>query len=127
LPRGYDTELGVGVRGLSAGQAQRVALARALYRDPVLLVLDEPNAHLDADGEIALINTLKSASERGVCSVVVAHRAAFMSVANKLMLVRDGRIEAFGPRDQIMKRLNPAASARPTAVPAVGEATGVRS
>jgi ATP-binding cassette, subfamily C, bacterial exporter for protease/lipase len=127
MPRGYDTEIGPGGRGLSTGQAQRVALARALYREPVLLALDEPNAHLDSDGEIALINTLKSASERGACAIVVAHRAGFMNIANKLLVVRDGRIEAFGPRDQVMARLNPGAAARPVAVPNVGESTGART
>jgi ATP-binding cassette subfamily C protein len=122
LPRGYDTEVGAGGRGLSAGQAQRIALARALYRDPVLLVLDEPNAHLDQDGEIALINALKAASERGVCSVVVAHRTGFMNIANKLMVVNDGRIEAFGPRDQVMARFSGGAGPRPVVVPTEGGA-----
>ncbi|MGD9981265.1 MAG: type I secretion system permease/ATPase [Hyphomonadaceae bacterium] len=115
LPRGYDTEIGPNGRGLSAGQAQRVALARALYGEPVLLVLDEPNAHLDQDGENALIQTLKQASERGVCSVVVAHRAGFMNIANKLMVITDGRIEAFGPRDQILARTGGAL--RPVSAP----------
>lgn len=105
LPHGYDTEIGPNGRGLSAGQAQRVALARAFYRDPVLLVLDEPNAHLDQDGENALIGALKRASERGVCSVVVAHRTGFMNIANKLMLINEGRVEAFGPRDQVLARI----------------------
>jgi ATP-binding cassette subfamily C protein len=105
LPRGYDTEIGASGRGLSAGQAQRVALARALFGDPVLLVLDEPNAHLDQDGESALIEALKQASARGVCSIVVAHRTGFMNIANKLMAVNAGRIEAFGPREQVLARL----------------------
>lgn len=115
LPRGYDTQIGMNGRGLSAGQAQRVALARALYGDPVLIVLDEPNAHLDQDGENALINSLKAASARGACSVVVAHRTGFMSIVNKLLVVQDGRIEAFGPRDQILARLS--GGPRPVAAP----------
>lgn len=120
LPRGYDTAIGANGRGLSAGQAQRVALARALYGNPVLLILDEPNAHLDSEGEIALINALKAASERGVCSVVVAHRAGLTNIATKLAVVQDGRIDAFGPRDQIMARLNPGSAPRPVAVPTDG-------
>lgn len=117
LPRGYDTEIGPNGRGLSAGQAQRVALARALYGDPVLLALDEPNAHLDSDGEAALLNALKDASARGVCSIVVAHRTGFLNQANKLMIVTDGRIDSFGPRDAILARLNTGAGPRPVAVP----------
>ena len=115
LPRGYDTEIGMSGRGLSAGQAQRVALARALYGDPVLIVLDEPNAHLDQDGENALISSLKAASTRGACSVVVAHRTGFMTIVNKLLVVSDGRIEAFGPRDQILARMS--GGPRPVAAP----------
>ncbi|MEQ1812512.1 MAG: ATP-binding cassette domain-containing protein, partial [Terricaulis sp.] len=120
LARGYDTEIGPNGRGLSAGQAQRVALARALYGDPVLLALDEPNAHLDNDGEAALINALKEASVRGVCSIIVAHRTGFLNQVNKLMIVADGRIDAFGPRDAILARMNPGAGPRPMAVPNEG-------
>src|SRR5690606_6435925 len=121
LPRGYDTEIGPNGRGLSAGQAQRVALARALYGEPVLLALDEPNAHLDQDGETALLNALREASARGVCSIVVAHRTGFLSQVNKLMIVADGRIDAFGPRDAIIARINPGGGPRPiTAVPNEG-------
>lgn len=120
LPRGYDTKIGPNGRGLSAGQAQRVALARALYGDPVLLALDEPNAHLDNDGEAALINALKEASAQGACSIIVAHRTGFLSHVNKLMIVADGRIDAFGPRDAILARINPGAGPRPMAVPNEG-------
>jgi len=120
MPQGYDTEIGSNGRGLSAGQAQRVALARALYGDPVLLVLDEPNAHLDNDGEAALLNALKDASARGVCSIVVAHRTGFLAQANKIMVVSQGRIEAFGPRDTVLARLNPGGGPRPVAVPNEG-------
>lgn len=117
LPRGYDTNIGPNGRGLSAGQAQRVALARALYGDPVLLALDEPNAHLDNEGEAALLQSLREASQRGVCSIVVAHRTGFLTQANKLMIVADGRIDAFGPRDAIMARINPNGPRPITAVP----------
>lgn len=123
LPRGYDTEIGPNGRGLSAGQAQRVALARALYGDPVLLALDEPNAHLDNDGEAALINALKQASAKGACSIIVAHRTGFLSQVNKLMIVADGRIDAFGPRDTILARINQGPGPRPVAVPNEGSRT----
>ncbi len=126
LPRGYDAEIGVGGRGLSAGQAQRVALARALYGNPVLLVLDEPNAHLDADGEAALINALKAARERRASAIVVAHRAGFMNIADKLLVIQDGRIEAFGPRDQITAKLSPPGAPRPVVVTSAGEPVGRR-
>jgi ATP-binding cassette subfamily C protein len=107
---------------LSAGQAQRIGLARALYGDPVLIALDEPNAHLDGDGETALMNALRAASERGACSVLVAHRTGLVNVANKIMVVREGRIEAFGPREQVMARIGPG----PRPVPSPNETSGVR-
>jgi ATP-binding cassette subfamily C protein len=110
LPDGYNTPLGPLGRGLSFGQAQRIGLARALYGDPALLVLDEPNAHLDAEGEAALIGALKDAKARGATCVVVAHRPSTMSVADKVMIVREGRLDAFGPREQVVSKL--------TAVPA---------
>lgn len=126
LSQGYDTEIGPNGRGLSAGQAQRVALARALYRKPMLLVLDEPNAHLDSDGEVALINALKEARDRNAAALVVAHRTNFMSIADALLVIRDGKIEMYGPRDQVMAKLTGAGQARPTVVASDGEATGRR-
>lgn len=126
LSQGYDTEIGPNGRGLSAGQAQRVALARALYRKPMLLVLDEPNAHLDSDGEIALITALKEARDRNAAALVVAHRTNFMSIADALLVIRDGKIEMYGPRDQVMAKLSGAGQARPTVVASDGEATGRR-
>ncbi len=116
LPRGYDTEIGPNGRGLSAGQAQRIGLARALYREPPLLVLDEPNAHLDSDGETALIETLRAARDRGATIIVVAHRAGFLNIADKLLVIKDGRVDAFGPREQVMAKLSPAAGPRPVVV-----------
>jgi ATP-binding cassette subfamily C protein len=105
LPRAYETPIGPDGRGLSAGQAQRVALARALYGDPALIVLDEPNAHLDAEGEDALIEALKKAQARGAAILVVAHRAGLlMAVASKFLALKEGQIVAFGSRDQVAAR-----------------------
>jgi ATP-binding cassette subfamily C protein len=126
LPMGYDTPIGPNGRGLSAGQAQRIGLARALYSDPVLLALDEPNAHLDSDGEAALMEALKAARQRGASALVVAHRANFLNIADALLIVRDGRIDAYGPRDQIMARLSGQAPQRPVVVASEGEAAGRR-
>jgi len=105
LPNGYDTILGWGGRGLSAGQAQRVAMARALFGSPSLLILDEPNAHLDAEGETALVETLKASKDRGAAVMVIAHRMGIMSVVDKIMVINNGRIEAYGPRDEILEKL----------------------
>lgn len=121
LPQGYDTVLGLGGRGLSAGQAQRIALARALYRDPHLLILDEPNSNLDADGETALLRALSDAKARGAAILLVAHRSGVLSIADKLALLRDGVLELFGPKDQVVAKLaqreTPAALPRKAPVP----------
>jgi ATP-binding cassette subfamily C protein len=102
---GYDTLLGLGGKGLSAGQAQAVALARALYGEPRLLLLDEPNAHLDSDGEVRLLETLRQQKAKGVSALIVAHRTGILAAVDRLMVMRDGRIELFGPRDEVLARL----------------------
>lgn len=118
LPNGYDTMLGWGGKGLSAGQAQRIALARALFGDPSILILDEPNAHLDAEGEQVLVSTLTQLKERGASVLVVAHRTGVLAAVDKLMVLRDGRLEMYGPRDEVIRRIsqppqNRAVSAQP--------------
>lgn len=105
LPNGYDSMLGWGGRGLSAGQAQRIGLARALYGDPPIVLLDEPNAHLDAAGEGQLIETLVALRARGAGVLIVAHRVGLLSAVDKILVLRDGHIEAFGSRDEIITRL----------------------
>lgn len=105
LPNGYDSMLGWGGRGLSAGQAQRIGLARALYDDPSIILLDEPNAHLDASGESQLLETLNALKERKAGVMIVAHRMGVLSACDKILVLRDGQIEAFGERDEILARL----------------------
>jgi ATP-binding cassette subfamily C protein len=115
LPNGYDTELSWGGAGLSAGQAQRIALARAFFGEPSVMILDEPNAHLDADGEADLVEALARLKEKDVTVVIVAHRTGVLTGVDTLLVLRDGRMELMGPREDVAKRLS---SQRPAA-PAV--------
>lgn len=118
LPGGYDQQLGLNGRGLSAGQMQRVALARALFRGPSILILDEPNSNLDADGDQELLQCLLQAKARGTTILLVAHRMSMMPIVDGLLIVQDGRIAAYGPRDEIMRQITaqksvPAPAAQP--------------
>lgn len=107
LPGGFDHQLPAGGGGLSAGQAQRVALARAMYGNPALLVLDEPNAHLDAEGDAALLRAISEYKLAGHTILVVNHKLGLLPIIDKLLLMRDGRIEMFGPRDEVLQHLAP--------------------
>lgn len=114
LPNGYDTQLGWGGRGLSSGQAQRIALARALFDDPSLVILDEPNAHLDAEGELHLIRTLQDLKARRRTVLIVAHRTSVLQAIDRLLVLRDGRVDHYGGRDEVLRKLavaNPAVEA----------------
>jgi ATP-binding cassette subfamily C protein len=112
LPAGYQTELGLDGKGLSAGQLQRVALARALFGAPKLLILDEPNAPLDVEGEALLLETLKTFKAGGGAAIVVAHRTGILAALDKVLMLREGRLEVYGPRDAVIRRLAAAARAR---------------
>jgi PrtD family type I secretion system ABC transporter len=105
LPQAYETRLGLMGAGLSLGQAQRIALARALYGVPIVLVLDEPNAFLDNDGETALIACLSRARARGATVIIIAHRRAVVDVADALLVLEDGHPKLMGPSSAVLKRL----------------------
>jgi ATP-binding cassette subfamily C protein len=102
MSEGYDTQVGEHGVSLSAGQAQRVALARALYGDPFLIVLDEPNSNLDTEGDEALTRAVRAARERGAIVVVVAHRPIGIEAVDMLLVLKDGRMQAFGPKEQVL-------------------------
>jgi PrtD family type I secretion system ABC transporter len=99
---GYDTQIGEQGAALSAGQAQRVALARALFGDPFLIVLDEPNSNLDTEGDEALTRAVRGARERGAIVVVVAHRPIGIEAVDQVLVLKDGRMQAFGPKETVL-------------------------
>ena len=124
LPQGYDSPVGRDGAILSGGQRQRVALARALYDDPVFVVLDEPNSSLDDAGDAALAQAIAQLKARGTTFVIMTHRTSVLAVADKMLVLRDGAQQAFGPRDQVLAALNQAA--QQAAQQATQAAQGVR-
>ncbi len=115
LPLGYDTPVGDGRLTLSGGQRQRIGLARCLYNRPRLIVLDEPNANLDAVGERALMRAIEQARDDGAIVIMIAHRPTIMQVADKLLVLEDGRITQFGPRTDVVASITPTGPKRATA------------
>lgn len=105
LPKGYDTPIGVGGQMLSGGQRQRIALARALYGDPAFLVLDEPNSNLDDVGERALLQAILSMKQQGSTIVLITHRPSILASTEAILILKEGTVAAFGPRDQILAAL----------------------
>jgi ATP-binding cassette subfamily C exporter for protease/lipase len=138
MPEGYDTKLGDGGAGLSGGQKQRLGLARAMYGDPALIVLDEPNSNLDDVGEAALVQAVTDLRQRGKTIVLITHRTNVIGVTNKLLLLRDGAAQMFGPTQEVLAALQEAnrkamqsaqqaqaaARARPAQPASVAETTG---
>jgi ATP-binding cassette subfamily C protein len=116
LPQGYETNIGDHGSALSAGQAQRIALARALYRDPFLVVLDEPNSNLDAEGDDALTRAIFGIRARGAIAIVVAHRPSAVAAVDYILVMNKGRQQQFGPKDEVLNRAAPVAPPRPLKV-----------
>src|SRR6266481_331464 len=124
---GYNTQVGEQGTALSAGQAQRGALARALYGDPFLVVLDEPNSNLDTEGDEALTRAVRSARERGAIVVVVAHRPIGIEAVDHILVLKDGRMQAFGPKETVLAQVLQPRVASPAPIKIVSDAGVAKS
>jgi ATP-binding cassette subfamily C protein len=105
LPDGYETHIGENGAAISAGQRQRIALARALYGNPFLVVLDEPNSNLDAEGDEALTQAILGARERGAAVIVIAHRPSALLGVDLILAMANGRAQTFGPKEEVLKKV----------------------
>jgi ABC-type protease/lipase transport system fused ATPase/permease subunit len=119
--------VGEGGTALSAGQAQRVALARALYGNPFLVVLDEPNSNLDAEGDDALSRAIMGVRSRGGIAIVVAHRPSAIASVDMLLMMNQGRAQAFGPKDEVLARVTQRDGAGPRPLKVVPDAGSIKS
>ena len=124
LPDGYDTQLGPMGTALSAGQRQRIGLARALYGDPFLVIMDEPNAFLDAEGEQALNLAIRQIRARGGIAIVVAHRPSILAEVDMVAVIQNGRLSAFGPKDEVVAGQRQANSNAPMVAASKAAASG---
>ena len=127
LGEGYETQVGERGETLSAGQAQRIALARALYRDPFLIVLDEPNSNLDAAGDEALTRAILGIRARGGIVVVIAHRPSAIAGVDVVLVLKQGRMQAFGPKDEILSKVLQRDAPAPRPLKVVSEMGGSAS
>jgi ABC-type protease/lipase transport system fused ATPase/permease subunit len=107
LPQGYDTEIGVSGAKLSVGQRQRIGLARAFYGAPKLIVLDEPNAHMDQVGEAGLLSAIDHARNEKITVIVISHRPSIISKVDKVLVLNDGQVQHFGARDEVLAKVMP--------------------
>ena len=105
FPDGYSTQVGEGGMALSAGQRQRIGLARAFYGNPFLIVLDEPTSNLDSEGEVALTEAIINVRRRGGIVVVVAHRPKALEGVDHVLVVGEGRVQSFGPKDECFRKV----------------------
>ena len=116
LPAGYNTQIGEGGQALSGGQRQRIGLARALFGNPAFIVLDEPNASLDSDGEAALLTAIQTLREQRCTLVLITHKTNILAIVDKILIFSAGQVQGFGTRDQVLsKLLGPRLAPVPTA------------
>ena len=112
LPNGYETQVGEGGAVLSGGYRQRIALARAVFGKPSLVVLDEPSSNLDTEGDQALTECIVQLKQQGTTVVIISHRPATLATVDKILILRDGAVDMFGERAEIVAKLNPPPACR---------------